>query len=189
MSMLLDIRRLSAEQLHSLLADPGDIFFFLHGEEPYQPPKGVFQRLFKGNPQHKSERDWKPPAEGTVLGLDTNWHVLHYLLCRSAEAGELPAATLMCGGKEIGSVDVGYGPARALLPDEVEKFYHFLASLNQETYAQGVTAQVLEDNEIYGAYPEWGEKDVLSLWHYVEQMKSFLAEAVENGDGIILLIY
>jgi hypothetical protein len=110
------------------------------------------------------------------------------LRCRSPEGGELPAATLLCGGQEIGSVDVGYGPARARLPDEVETFYRFIVSLNRESYAQGVTARVLEKYEIYGAYPEWGERDAFSLWEYVEQIKLFLARAIANGEGVILYI-
>lgn len=189
MSMLFDLRRLPAAQLHSLLADPSDIFFFLHGQEPYQQPKSFFQRIFKGNSKQKTEKKWEPPTEGTVLELDKNWHVLHYLFCRSTEEGEFPAATLLCGGQEIGSVDVGYGPARALLPDEVEKFYQFLTSLNKESYWQGVTAQALEESEIYGAYQEWGKEDAFSLWEYVEQMKSLIARAVANGEGVILYVY
>jgi len=189
MSMLFDLRRVPYEQLNSLLEDPGDIFFFLHGQEPYQPRKGFFQRIFKDNSNPKPEREWEPPAEGMLMELEKNWHVLHYLFCRSPEKGELPAATLLCGGREMGGVDVGYGPARALLPNEVEVFWQFLASLNKESYALGVTGGELEENEVYGAYPEWGEEDKARLWEYVEGMKSFLASAVANGEGVVLYVY
>jgi hypothetical protein len=189
MSMLFDLRRISAAHLEFLFTNPNDIFFLLHGQEPYQPRKGFFRRVFGGREMPDQERKWEPPPEGMVMTLDQNWHVLHYLFCRSPEKGELPAATLLCGGREIGSVDVGYGPARALLPDQVEGFREFLSSLNKQSYGLDVTAEALEENAIYGAYPEWGEEDAERLWEYVEELKTFLAGAEKNRDGVVLYLY
>lgn len=78
MSMLFDLRRVTKEQAESLVNDSDDIFFFLHGNEPYEAPKGFFKRLFGPRSTTKQRRVWDAPLEGTVLTLDKNWHVIHY---------------------------------------------------------------------------------------------------------------
>lgn len=189
MSMLFDLRQVSNEKLQSLLNDPSDIFFFLHGSEPYKPPESFFKRLFSPKTETPSVREWHPPEKGMRMELDNSWHVLHFLLCGKPWEGPLPQATLMCGGTELGSIDVGYGPARILNDTEVEAFINYLNSLTKETYASGITFKELEENEIYGAYPEWSEDEANTLWEYVEEMKIFFEKAKSENNGVILYCY
>lgn len=123
------------------------------------------------------------------MELDKNWHVLHYLFCRKPWDGPLPQATLMCGSTELGTVDVGYGPARALNPEEVDDFLNFLNALEKEQYASGITPEEFEQNEIYGAFPEWNANDANNLWKYVEEMKSFFNKAKSENNGILFYLY
>jgi len=55
MSMLFDLRRITKEEADDLVRDPSDKFFFLHGNEPYEPPKGFFNKLLgpKSEPKMK----------------------------------------------------------------------------------------------------------------------------------------
>ena len=91
----------------------------------------------------KKKRNWQPPAEDMVLSLDKNWHVLHYLLSCAPWDGPLPKATLMCGGDELGTVDVGYGPARILKQQQISEFLDYLENLKKENFALGVTSSEL----------------------------------------------
>ena len=188
MSMLFTLRRVPKDEASSLIQDPSDIFFFLHGNEPYEPPKSFIQKLFGSKGEPKPQREWVQPGEGTVLDLDKNWHVLHYLLSRTPWEGPMPQASLM-GGVELGKVDVGYGPARLLAPQQIEEFLNYLGSLNENEFGSDVTASELEENEIYGAYPEWSPAAAKELWGYIEELKSFFSKAKSAGESVILYLY
>ena len=188
MSMLFDLRRISKEQAESLVNDPSDIFFFLFGNAPYERPKGFFKKLFGPKSAPKPKRTWDAPPEDTVLVLDKNWHIIHYLLSRTPWEGPLPQATLM-GGTELGTVNVGYGPARMLSHKQIAAFRDFLDTLNKDSYAAGVTGATLEENEIYWAYPEWAQENADNLWEYVEALKSFFSTAQTNKESIVIYLY
>jgi hypothetical protein len=189
MGMLFDLRRITRDEADALSRNPDDIHFFLYGEESEEPRKGLLKRLFGPRAEPRQARAWQEPPEDRMLSLDKSWHVIHYLFARSADEGPLPQATLLTGGRELGSVDVGYGPARLLNPQEVDAFARFLDSLSQETYAAGVSGSELEENEIYGGYADWGPEDSAATWAYVEDLKSFFASARDAGDSILMYIY
>lgn len=185
MSMIFELRRVSAEQAEFLIQDPSDIFFFLSGSEPYEPPKSFFKRLFAPKQPPKPVRNWEAPAQDTVLELDTNWHVIHYFLTRTAWETELPQGSLL-GGIQLGDVDVGYGPARLLTPGQIDEFLGFLEGLDRDDFGSDITGEELEQNEIYGGYSGWRHEDTAKLWEYVEELKSFLAAAQLNQESIVM---
>src|SRR5215203_4027303 len=59
------------------------------------------------------------PSPVEEIDLDKSWHGIHYLLTKTAWAGEPPLSFLVLGGAEVGDIDVGYGTARAFRSDEV----------------------------------------------------------------------
>ena len=59
--------------------------------------------------------------------LGEYWHALHYLLSGQVWSGIMPEAFLLDGGSFIGSVDVGYGPARIFDIDETKAIAAMLA--------------------------------------------------------------
>ncbi|MCQ8117002.1 DUF1877 family protein [Methylomonas rosea] len=187
--MLFELRRVPLADLDALYQDPSDIFFYLSGEEPYQPPKSFFKRVFGPKTPPKPKREWTPPSDDMLLDLETNWHVLHYVLCRNAWEGPLPQATLLSGGTELGKVDVGYGPARGLNPMEADDFLTYLSSLNKEQYALGIEGKDFVENDIYGGYTGWNSDDAANLWDYIEALKAFLTKAKQENHGIILHLY
>ena len=67
--------------------------------------------------------------------------------------------------------------------------FRILESLDRDGFASCVTAAELEENEIYGAYPEWSSKDAEYLWDYVEDLKQFLSKANENDESIVMYLY
>jgi hypothetical protein len=93
MSMIGNLRLVSDEQLNELFADPDQVEDFLYES---------------GEPSPDEEDD-----------VDKAWQGLHFLLTGSAWNGEPPLNFLVSGGREIGDVDVGYGPARGFTSTEV----------------------------------------------------------------------
>src|ERR1700722_3238791 len=53
------------------------------------------------------------------LDVDKAWHGLHFLLTGTAWEGAPPLDFIVKGGRQIGDVDVGYGPARAFSSADV----------------------------------------------------------------------
>ena len=53
------------------------------------------------------------------LDVDKAWHGLHFLLTGTAWKGPPPLDFIVKGGRQIGDVDVGYGPARAFSSADV----------------------------------------------------------------------
>ena len=190
MSMLLTLRQVSASQLEQLVKDPTDIWFFLNGEEQQQqPPPGFFARLFGTKQNQKPARQWEKPSDESLLDLYKNWHILHFAFCLSAWGGPLPQATLMAGGVELGAIDVGYGPARALTVKDLTPFLQFLNGLTLQTFASEVTSESIEKHEIYFSAEDWGAEEKEALWGYVVQLRQFIQAAVDKNNGIVAHLY
>src|SRR3954447_19780721 len=61
--------------------------------------------------------------------LYKSWHLLHFLLNGEPWQGRIPLGWAVFGGKQLGTVDVGYGPARYLLPKQVQQLVDALRRL------------------------------------------------------------
>ena len=140
----------------------------------------------------------EPEGIGDFLGteeeteIDKTWHGLHFLFTGTAWEGEEPACFLVRGGRDIGDVDVGYGPARALLPDDVRRFDDFLRALTPEALEARYDVERMEALEIY---PQtWaraaavGESDFGYLLGGFETLQEFVAGAREAGTGLIIYV-
>ena len=101
MSMLADIRRVTPDILAGVVEDPCDIFWFLLGSEPYEPPRGIVARLFAKRKPPPTRPEWHKPSADYLFSLDNSWHCVHFLLAGEAEGGPLPAAFLASGGIRV----------------------------------------------------------------------------------------
>ncbi len=90
-----------------------------------------------------------PPNE--YVDADKAWHILHFLLTGTAWEGEAPLNFIVRGGQEIGEEDVGYGPARALLPAAVVTLDAALEALPTAALAERYDPAQMAALEIYGA--------------------------------------
>jgi hypothetical protein len=113
MSMIGNFRSLSDEDVRALPEHPPRVEQLLYGEDAFPGTNGEVVSLF-GHSTPPSEHDeWEQGADGDELGVDKAWHGIHVLLTGTAWEGSFPLNFTVSGGKEIGDVDVGYGPARA----------------------------------------------------------------------------
>lgn len=129
MGMVCNLRRASVDDVAHLLEAPERITGFLYGEDEAPPPSsnggGFLSRLFGAKPRVPAPPvTWRPRTDDDEVDLDKSWHGLHFLFTGTAWEGEEPACFLVLGGEGIGN-DVGYGPARVLMPDDVGRFAAF----------------------------------------------------------------
>ncbi|MEZ5987571.1 MAG: YfbM family protein [Planctomycetota bacterium] len=120
--------------------------------------------------------------------IDKAWHGLHFLLCGKAGRGEPPLDFILAGGKPVGDVDVGYGPARVLTSAELGAIVEALEAISPAELAARFDAAALASN---GIYPDtWDEPGVLTeyLLPYYVKLSSFLASAHEEGRAMIVYL-
>jgi hypothetical protein len=123
--------------------------------------------------------------------LDKAWHAIHFLLTGSAWEGEEPLCFLVKGGQQIGSIDLGFGPARALRPDQVKRFDEALSSVSAEQLRAMYDAQRMQKE---GIYPDiWDREDEEDetkdyVIEYFEMLKTFVDQTSKEGKGVIIYL-
>jgi hypothetical protein len=191
MSMICNLRQASDVKIEELLANPEEIVFFLCGPTP-APKPGFFARLFRREKEKaQNTREWSPPPDDEQVDLDKAWHGIHYLLTGSAWEGEKPLCYLVQGGAEVGDVDVGYGPARALRSDQVKAFHDALRALSREDLKVRYQPERMKELDIYPGIwdSEPPEGDPFGyLMEYVKILDEFLAKTVQKGLGLVVCI-
>ena len=196
MSMILGLEAVSDATIARLLAEPALIWRLIAPDdpEPYaeatRPRGSLLARLFgKAAPAPAAG---VPPAiapEGPQIDLDKAWHGIHYLLTGTADGGKFPHNFLLLGGREVGDVDVGYEPARAMTSQETAAAAAMLAGQTDDALRARFDAPDMMRKQIY---PEiWDrdpeEDDALGyLMENVDALRRLLDAAARDGLGIVL---
>jgi Domain of unknown function (DUF1877) len=163
-SMIGNLRLVSAEQLTQLLADPRQIEDFLY------------------------ESDEPSPDDEDI---DKAWHGLHFLLTGSAWDGHPPLNFLVSGGQEVGDVDVGYGPARAFTAREVAEIWAALEQITSDDLRSRFDGKQLMAAQIY---PEIWDRDLAEdetlgyLVEHFDSLKAFLERGAQNSSALLVYI-
>lgn len=119
------------------------------------------------------------------LDIDKSWHVIHFLLTGSTWGGEPPWSEVVMGGTDISDEDVGYGPARYLLPSEVRNVADALRLLPWQDVASRWDSAAIRDADIY---PEWSDapEDLEYVQHNYEALQKFFEQAAQHHEAVIL---
>lgn len=194
MSMIFNLRLATDAEIAALLEHPGAIERWLYGEEEFPPDdtKPIW-KFWKSSAQ-------QPPSISDQFGaqetdLDKAWHGLHYAFSGcSDESGTFPS-NFMLGGRPIGDVDVGYGPARCFGSEEVRQIDSFLRQFPPKRLAETVTAASIIEADLYpfsGGNAEEVEatldEDLDYLSEYFVIMAEFVASAVRERAGLIVYL-
>ena len=126
--------------------------------------------------------------ESKYLDIDKTWDIIHFLLNDGASiqdsddgGGPLPNAVL--GGAELTDEDLGYGPARFLVPAEVATTARGLACISpEELWGRFDESRVSAADLYWSMEPE---NKTYALENY-EALRSFFLEASNAGDAVIL---
>ena len=201
MGMALALHTISDENIAKVLADPPLIWRIIAPDDPeiYQRVRaesqpGFLARLFGSKPI-KAEATLpelpKANGEGLETDLDKAWHGIHYLLTGTAWEGLEPLNFIVCGGAEVGDIDVGYGPARVFRSHDVVKLVTALNEIDGTILRERFNPEEMMNLEIY---PEIWDKDrddddtLGYCIEYYDNLRSFLSNAVNDSLGIVLYI-
>jgi hypothetical protein len=198
MGIVLVLYTLSDASIERLLADPPLVWRVVAPEDPElyaearaaQRPPGFLARFLGRAAKSTPNVEWEPaPDECAECDLDKSWHGLHYLLTGSAAGGDPPLDFLMEGGRAVGDVDVGYGPARAFTSAELGAIQAALAQCSDtELHARFDPARMTNleiQPDIWQRRPE--DEDA---WEYLEEnlaaLREFLGAAAARRRGMLV---
>jgi hypothetical protein len=132
--------------------------------------------------------DAKPTGtpRAPVLDLHKSWHMLHFLFTGDAWEGELPAATLLAGGREVGE-DLGYGPPRMLSQEETTRFARFLEGLDLAALSTRLDGKAMKALGVYCAEDAESIADLREdLARYFPRLRAFVMDAAGKGRGLLI---
>jgi len=161
MSMIGNFRAADDQTIDRLLADPNLISDFLYS-------------------------DAEPTADDGI-DCDKSWAGIHYLLTGDAWGGKAPLNFILAG-TPIGNVDVGYGPARAHRSSELSAISAALAPIDTAELSKRFDPAAMEAQDIYPGIWDEGDEALEYLTSYYEELKRYIANAVEKRRGLLVWI-
>jgi hypothetical protein len=191
MSMIGNFRSLSDDDLASLLENPARVEQLLYGDDLFTGTNGEVVSLFGGAPSRPASEldEWEQDGEADEIDVDKAWHGIHFLLTGTAWEGAFPLNFIVSGGKEVGDVDVGYGPARALTSEDVRRLDAALEPLTSEELERRFDPERMAKLQIY---PEiWEDEDDDSLEYLIEyytDLRAFVHRAAERGHALLVYL-
>jgi hypothetical protein len=144
------------------------------------------------NPSLLEDRVDADEAKDDEIDLDKAWEGIFYALTgytlAEIEKAKPPMAWVVFGDKVVDEdLDMGYGPAQYITPDQVKQLNQELDKVTAEQLTQNYDGKKMTD---HGIYPEiWEETDGLDyLLEYFAEMKAFYKRAGEANKAVISFI-
>ena len=127
-----------------------------------------------------------------LLDIDKAWSGILYLLTGKAFASGSPEDEVDNLNRIFFSaqffdedMDVGYGPAHYLTPEQVVGIHHKIASLTEaDLKARYDTEAMNEEEELYPSL-DWNEEIFEYLYFHFQALQSFFATAASKGEAIV----
>ena len=126
------------------------------------------------------------------MDIDKAWGGILYLLTGKAFASGSPEDEVDSLNRIFFSaqlfdedMDVGYGPAHYLTPEQVAGINHKIASLTEADLKSHYDPEAMsEEEELYPSL-DWDEEDFDYLYFHFQALQSFFATAASRGEAIV----
>ncbi len=203
MGMILGLTTVSDATIARLLADPPLVWRVLAPDDPdayeqaraeaARPPSFLGRLLGAKSGGTGAPRDDAPfalvPGERADADLDKAWHGIHFLLTGTADAGRFPESFLLLGGREVGDIDVGYGPARVMTAEETRAAQAMLAALGDDALRARFDPAKMMELDVYPGIWDRDPEDDDTLEYLMENvatLRGMLDAAARDGLGILI---
>jgi hypothetical protein len=128
--------------------------------------------------------------EGDEISLDKSWHGMHFVLAGSGWATGAPLSFLVEEWPEIGDIDVGYGPAKAIKSGAVARFSEALANFGPEDLRASYKPETMGEEELYlgDFFAENPAEGIEYIEHWLKVLRAFVDGCVARNVGIVAYI-
>lgn len=113
------------------------------------------------------------------------------MLTQTAWEGDEPWNFLVLGGRTVGDIEVGYGPARVFFADEVRTIGAALRTRDRDFLRARFNPKEMMKLDIYPSIWDSGptEDDAFEYCAaYFETLKAFIDDAVRRNVGIVMYV-
>lgn len=129
------------------------------------------------------------------MDIDKAWGGILYLLTGKAFASGSPEDEVDSLNRIFFSaqffdedMDVGYGPAHYLTPEQVAGIHRKIASLTEADLKAHYDPKAMsEEEELYPSL-DWDDEDFEYLYSHFQALQSFFATAASRGEAIITFL-
>ena len=118
------------------------------------------------------------------LDIDKSWHIIHFLLTGQSWGGAAPLSNAVCGGTALGDVDIGYGPARFLEPNEVGDVAAALSRITAAELWSRLSTEAAVEAQIYPS-GTWTSDAFPYVAHHYERLQTFYRAAANRGEAVL----
>ena len=133
--------------------------------------------------------------DDAFLDIDKAWGGILYLLTGKAFASGSPEDEVDSLNRIFFSaqffdedMDVGYGPAHYLTPEQVAGIHHKIASLTEADLKARYDPEAMnEEEELYPSL-DWNEEIFEYLYSHFQALQSFFATAASRGEAIVTFL-
>lgn len=202
MGMICSLTTLSDNSIARILESPVLIWQVIAPDDPemytfalqQESKPGFLARLFgKEVTRHSQDIPELQLEAGETyqIDLDKAWHGLHFLFTGSDLEGEPPLNFFMGGGKEVGDIDVGYGPARVFRSDQVQAIQAVLGKIEKDELIQKYQPDVMIQKDIYPAIWDRNPEDdnmLAYLLEYFGVLREFMNTSAARGMGMAICL-
>lgn len=126
-----------------------------------------------------------------MIDVDKTWHAIHFILSGNAYESDdnNVLSQLVLGGPPINEEDLGYGPALLLDKNLVVQIANDLKSWDEAVFREKFDFNNMIANEIYPIIDGEDENEFYTyVLEYFNNLKTFIAEAAEEGQNVITFI-
>lgn len=148
-------------------------------------------RLFGGEPEPDGKAELHDLNGIEEIDLDKAWQGIHYLLTETGWEGDPPLSFLICGGTEVGDIDVGYGPARLVDSGDVAKVDEALRTIDRQYLLNNFSPAKMMELDLYPSIwdrPTDSDDPFGYCAEYFEELKDFVARCAEEKRSIVISI-
>jgi hypothetical protein len=194
MGMVLVLKKASATDLKKLHERPQRVLRFLMPDEafPVEKPAGFFAGLIAsltGKAADSADDITFDQIDAEEADMDKAWQGIYFLLTGDPLQGKGPGTYLM-NGRPIGDVEVGYGPAWSLTPDQVLDLSGHLDALSNETLLARFNGRRMDElniyPEIWSRDPEDESKEYLA--DGIDTLRAYCHDSARDGLGLVVYI-
>ena len=129
------------------------------------------------------------------MDIDKAWGGILYLLTGSPFASGRPEDEVDSLNRIFFSaqffdedIDVGYGPAHYLTPEQVAGIHRKIASLTEADLKAHYDPEAMsEEEELYPSL-DWDDEDFEYLYSHFQALQSFFATAASRGEAIVTFL-
>jgi len=200
--MVLTLIALSDRNLKRLLGDPPLVYRVIHPEDDalYRKVrsdfnrKGFRSRLLVMKAEGAEDPDSKlhySEGEGAAADLDKTWHGLHYLFTKTAWKGKPPLDFLMNGGEPVGTIDLGFGPARVFYHRDAKAIHEAISRIYEDELREKFNPKEMSEKDIYPQIWDGsgkGENPLDYLMKYLAVLRGFLEKTAGGNLGFMVYL-